>query len=141
MFGQERKNPFEDPLSYYSWAPWVSRAAVRGPEVFNSEFKKDPEYKHSDSSSSDPDKRLTVDLVVELICESSVSIMGIVQYDMCMNMICVEQPCNCVYCWVRHAEDNCYVPVELHSGFNTLAKWYGIVMCIDKTRMSPQYTS
>ena len=25
------KNPFEAPLSYYSWAPWVSRAAVRGP--------------------------------------------------------------------------------------------------------------
>ena len=77
MFGQEGRSPLKSTsVTTAGLCTWGSRAAVRGPEAFNSEFEKDPEYRHSDSYTSDPDKRLTVDYVVELICESSVSIMG-----------------------------------------------------------------
>ena len=116
MFGQEKKNPFEDHVSQL-----LQLGSVREFPGLQSGHQKSStlNLRRIQSIStvipytSDPDKRLTVDYIVELIGESLVSIMGsdCTIRHVCMNVIYVEQPYNYTYCWVLHLEKNCYLPV------------------------------
>jgi len=58
--------------SYELWSPWIAPSAVKEWNVYNTEYRKCPEFKSADGSGDD-DKELSEEYLIELLCESDVS--------------------------------------------------------------------
>lgn len=61
----------------YAWAPWINPEATRSTEVFNSEFRKAPEWKNMGDQEHD-DKDLSQEFLIELLNEADVCILSLI---------------------------------------------------------------
>ena len=66
---------FKVEPSYSNWSSWIAPMSVSGSGIVNTEYKKCPQYQDAQPEVVDGDKELSEEFLIELLCESDVSIL------------------------------------------------------------------